>query len=547
MATLVSTNAFTASIWNKPRAFQDRTNLEVTPLAHTGPNLSSCPSVVDPQTSDRHLSIKSKNTPGPSIGVERRLRRYSTAEEELEAQFRQCNSEASPRELQIRALEQATAMLSAHAQESRGRAEELRAMLADRQIDPEVYETLKRERWMEEKRQTVFDQDSKVVLQHLENLVHARSPTAHLPIPPAPSQEQKIHANLVKFLELSPTRTLVRHRKSTTSYLERSPRRRTIDRVSSLRLRAFPISNPSFRRHFRSVSLNGHQERPIRDAPFHTTKASHTPTHAFHTPQSLNVVSEEPFLDSDTTSQSSSSISSCVYTPTELSSPTPLTTFTNETICTAHANPATSSATIPTPESENGTATIYLPESHNLSSINTADIYAPLPDYALDLFSQFERTNEIYFPIRSTSIPPSALAQGPSRSTEKPSHPPERKDNPRPNSMPPPSAFLKVPTPTMNQMSSQDPSPPPRLGHSRSHRHLGLGSALFAIPEALSSRLGVDSGGSAKSRSASFLEMAESDGGARIGEDDQARQAKGHRDLGARIRRRFSAIRLARS
>ncbi|KAG1736553.1 hypothetical protein EDB19DRAFT_1720963 [Suillus lakei] len=80
----------------------------------------------------------------------RRQRRYSIAEQALEHALKSCTSERSPRELQILALEKATAALSTRA----------KVCLADRAVDPESYE----------RRQFTADREVRQLSQHLASL-----------------------------------------------------------------------------------------------------------------------------------------------------------------------------------------------------------------------------------------------------------------------------------------------------------------------------------------------------------------------------------------
>ncbi|KAG1821014.1 uncharacterized protein BJ212DRAFT_1567301 [Suillus subaureus] len=174
----------------------------------------------------------------------RRQRRYSIAEQALEHALKSCTSERSPRELQILALEKATAVLSTRANESRDRAAKLRVCLADREVDPECYAALQSDRWMEERRQFEAGREVRQLSQHLASLkLKGGVPEQgrfdeNLPVTPLDNEARR-RANLVRFFERSPTRTSFHiHHKCRPFFVDCTfSRRITMSDISPLRLR----------------------------------------------------------------------------------------------------------------------------------------------------------------------------------------------------------------------------------------------------------------------------------------------------------------------
>jgi hypothetical protein len=157
--------------------------------------------------------------------------------------LKHCHTGASPQELQIRALKQAMSILSSHAQDSRERVERLRTVLANRKVEPEVYEKFQRERWMEEKRQLAVNEETKVVLRYLEVLNESSHDDTYVPCvpdPPAPAltAEARRDANLLMFLASTRTQAPIRTNRPSSMSFEHTLRRRTMDRVTPMKLRS---------------------------------------------------------------------------------------------------------------------------------------------------------------------------------------------------------------------------------------------------------------------------------------------------------------------
>jgi hypothetical protein len=344
----------------------------------------------------------------------RRLKRYSTVEEQLPTSFKHCcNTEASPQELQIRALKQAMSILSSHAQETRERVERLRTVLADRNAEPEVYVKLQRERWMEEKRQRAVDEETKVVLQHLELLNESSNHDTHVPYvpdPPALTAEARRDANLRKFLASTRTQAPIHTSRRASTSFEHTLRRRTMDRVTPMRLRS-SLTTPAFvesiKGHPYYVSLEGAK---LPWQPRSNGFASTASMFLSHDSAVLSAVAEYPncnvdgTLPSESTSTDSDTLSHVPFFETHLS--TPLTT------------PVIDTFRIPTPltlnseedvQDQGGTATIFHTASYHPSEHIPANLHVSLPDYALELISHFDQsqvtTLKPIFPLSSISQP----------------------------------------------------------------------------------------------------------------------------------------------
>ncbi|KAG6844685.1 hypothetical protein H0H87_004660 [Tephrocybe sp. NHM501043] len=436
-----------------------------------------------------------------TMADQRRMKRYSTAEDELARQFERCQEEVSPHELQIRSLKEATSMLSAHALDARERAEKLRGLLADRGMDPEVYESLKRERWLQEHRQGAANEQRNAVQEQLTLL---RSAPPQVQVNGKLSKEERRRQNLAHFLESSAKLPSVRIRKATSILVERPYKRRTLDRVSPMRLRT-----TSTFQHWRPISLDNWMRRP-----------QHHPSTTPPVPPSLHLVSE-----ADSESPATDTASSYV------------STFTADSYL---STPPTTAATLPpsrpakpesNSENENGTATIYLDTRLSGAQYTPEDIDAPLPDYALDLFSRFDYNIDIKVSNTPPSLPQRSSDVGPQRQVpaQTKATTPSRQS----------ASFLEVPSFTSSRRQNRDRNTS-GLAKQTSQRHLG---GLFSIPEALSSRIGFDS----SEKMARSRGMIPSASPSRSSLASSAVSEEVKVDLPTKIRKRFSILRLGRA
>ncbi|KAG6831525.1 hypothetical protein H0H92_009794 [Tricholoma furcatifolium] len=393
----------------------------------------------------------------------RRIQRYAVAEAELARQFEKCQTERPPLELQIRGLKEATLILGAHAQDARERAEKLRELLADRDVEPETYELLQRERWFQERRQSAVDEETKLLQHQLKILNNPSLLDMDTPRDGTAKEKERRRRNLMKFLDASAERPPICVRRATSVLCERPQKRRTLDRVSPMRLRSTSsLSRASFQP-LRPMSLDGWTRRP-----HHTSKTSSNIQPSL--PPPLHLVSEGDSFEAESTATSGTSYVSSFTTESYLS--TPLTT------ATSLPTPQTPSyKTEPETDDENGTATIYLDTRMSNVEYTPEDVAPPLPDYALDLFSRFDYNIDINItqPLFTDPYPGRFSDVGPRRSLVTKLLPSRHS-----------SSFLEVPSLSPSKRHGHKS---PQLEKSRSQRQLG---GLFCIPEALSSRTGTE-------------------------------------------------------
>ncbi|KAI0648935.1 hypothetical protein C8Q79DRAFT_483076 [Trametes meyenii] len=193
--------------------------------------------------------------------IARRLSRYSRAESALHSAVEVSSTEVSPHELQIRVLEQATAMLSEQARDAQACAERLRACLADKELSLEELKTLQRERWLEEHKSNARQSQS---AQARELLTKLSSPVQEAPLFDSPSAMSRQEANLARFLRRSPTRVVLPLVRNPSMSPVSPYRRETISQVRPMRLRASAMElalRSPLRVHTRSRSLDSGHSR----------------------------------------------------------------------------------------------------------------------------------------------------------------------------------------------------------------------------------------------------------------------------------------------
>ncbi|KAF7977053.1 hypothetical protein HWV62_4830 [Athelia sp. TMB] len=197
----------------------------------------------------------------PTDPASRRQRRYALAEAAL-ARSLAPHSETppAPLELQIRALEQATALLALSAEEARSRVAQLKEVNRENE-EPKVWESLQKERWLVEKRKSIVEGEVEAVNEYLLSLKRfggkSRKVATVAPgsrrvakekvvikqdLPERLTEEQaRKQANLMRFFEVSPTRAPMSHpsrRKRTAFNPSTCERRVTISSSSPMRLRS---------------------------------------------------------------------------------------------------------------------------------------------------------------------------------------------------------------------------------------------------------------------------------------------------------------------
>ncbi|CDO76989.1 hypothetical protein BN946_scf184298.g16 [Trametes cinnabarina] len=233
------------------------------------------PSMLPSEHSQSHSS--SVSTPSSSASSElltaRRLSCYARAESALQSAVQVSSAEVSPQELQIRILEQATAILGEQARDAQACAQKLRACLAEQDLSPEEFRSVQRERWLlEHKSRARTDQtlQTRALMTQLSSLTGAHAESTNmdssLALVASPSAMTRYEANLARFLQYSPTRLTFSGSPPGGSSSPLSPamayRRETISRVRPLQLRStaldLALQAPlNLREHRRSKSLDG--------------------------------------------------------------------------------------------------------------------------------------------------------------------------------------------------------------------------------------------------------------------------------------------------
>ncbi|KAI1797417.1 hypothetical protein LXA43DRAFT_877659 [Ganoderma leucocontextum] len=217
----------------------------------------------------RRLAPSPSSFPSAAILHSRRLSRYSQVERALRSAVETCSSELSPQELQIRALEKATAMLSDQARDAQACAAKLRARLegtGSKPLSPDELRTLQHEYWMEEHRSAAKKDQSEKTRDLLTKL---SSPVVGVPRPlsatPSTRGTTRQEANLAHFLQLSPTHVDLTHSRSPSTSPILLTRRKTISQMRPLRLRSsamdVALRAPIQERPRRSRSLDGTHSR----------------------------------------------------------------------------------------------------------------------------------------------------------------------------------------------------------------------------------------------------------------------------------------------
>ncbi|KAK0476448.1 hypothetical protein IW261DRAFT_1314663, partial [Armillaria novae-zelandiae] len=290
-----------------------------------------------------------------------RQRRYSQAEEALALTAQLTLQETSQTELQIRTLEQAASLLNSRLEDARERSAKLRSLLNDRETDPATFESLKRERWMEERRKALAEEESRAIRAQLASLTKGSEAVCESPVTSSRHQ-----ANLLRYLQSSNTRRPI-HPTHTevTAVEERAARRITLCEASPARLRMSIGS-----RHARSLSMDQkpHPTSPLNFEPKSLKKPVSTVDSL-----SLGGLTED---DSHTWCKIKKSSTAAPVTPRHSPSRSPL-----------------SRRLKPSARETCGTATIHTPVAIKVRP--TADILADLPPvalpvYAVDLLGDFD-------------------------------------------------------------------------------------------------------------------------------------------------------------
>lgn len=340
-----------------------------------------------------------------------RRHRYSDAEQALARTAKRAFSEVSPQELQIRALTQATTNLSDYAEAARGNATRLRAMLADREVDPATYESIKRERWMEEKRHSAADLECKTLHAHLE--ATARGNGRGVGSQGELASDAKQRRNLQRFIETSSSRMRLR---SNHTFLLSPPHQATLSVITPLQIRSLTntelLELTKARTRAMALAKPLPEYVPFVEPPPARLQIRDSVAMTFGIGNPLSAITESTASNVDTQD-------SIFASP--LPTPNSLTTFPLSSMETPFTSPDT-----PYPESRpgdlrtrrvsianalkelecletgEGTAIIYHPNSSRPRS--KAEILADLspvsmPEYAIHLLDDFEDDYGVQLPL----------------------------------------------------------------------------------------------------------------------------------------------------
>lgn len=442
-----------------------------------------------PRTTDAFRAPKTAAVTPAKPAESRRQQRYSRAEQALVSSLKQCSPEPALQELQIRALEQVTALLSAHARDARDRSAKLRESLGAKDTDPQIYIAMQKERWMEEKRQCVVDSEIKAVQDHLVSMNRfgrrsiARGDCGEIISKPMDKDARK-RANLAKFFESSPTRTPISSRRSSVD--QRAPRRVTMNDAPPMRLRTSIASTftPYDKGHLRSISLDAKLGNRASTSSL-TSRSSLK--HPFgSTP--LEIVAEVTGNSETSAVLPRSSIDMGVPTLSE--------SMSDSAISTRSPTPPPSNSMVPSPG--DGVAVIYTPAKLRSKAAILAsmdDVQLQLPSYALDLMEDLDNLT-IRQPMPFQTATPSANADSSSvlatptrrkaaasttvQESPEPSTPSRRRSIRSLGNLSRSRSLLRKPRPR----PSSPPESPTKPSHSQNNRPL---SNLFSISESSSS------------------------------------------------------------
>ncbi|OBZ75206.1 hypothetical protein A0H81_04604 [Grifola frondosa] len=217
----------------------------------------------------------------PSYMKARRSSRYSEAENALKSAVAQSSSERTSQELQIRALEHVTALLSQQASDAQACVVKLRASIAGSELAPDELRQLHRERWLEERRSVACGRQSKMTHDLLARLSTTSDNAPFNHTQPLSSKSRR-EMNLARFFERSPTRTPSPWRSSApATYYHVPDRRKTISSVRTMHLRpsALTLALQRPMQLHRSISLDG------SDVPLRSPLQAHRDLRALASPQ----------------------------------------------------------------------------------------------------------------------------------------------------------------------------------------------------------------------------------------------------------------------
>ncbi|KAF5327627.1 hypothetical protein D9619_004630 [Psilocybe cf. subviscida] len=382
--------------------------------------------------------------------------------------------------LKLAALTRVTSSLAAKASDAKQGVERLRKLLADRAVEPSIYEATQRERWMEERRQVATEELLKTVRDHLSSLVKSPASSLSQPTPTIEHDEEvsSTAANLHIFLT-SP------HRPAPRSSRKRRPYPAPLPEDAFNRIRHHKQLLP--------LRLKVPVHRPFSQPPPKAKQVSAKGTETLP-PGAIISTSAEPAI-TNTTSPTSLSNDTLHLLPS-LAPPLDAIPENRED------TPTPSLERPPSPGNGSGMATIWraVPlrsKEEILAGLASTDD-VDMPDYVQNLLAKLDSTpishvrlNSIRksasFPRRPAS--PAAAVRSSQRNSHANANSNTKRDStasipaaPNPPSVLAHSTNVPSPIPPFTNNSTNASS---HIQSSPSRRRI---SALFSLPEVLSSR-----------------------------------------------------------
>ena len=399
-----------------------------------------------PPAADQHTTTAIETWSSPKEeAATRRATRYTQAEQALTESLHSSQNELATPQLQIDALLKAAYLIQTRIADARESLEKLQALLNDRAMEPQLYQSLQRERWLEERRLLAAEEFSKVLKRALSTVpFSATQPQT----PRCGPSNANPNVNFARFFEHSRRRALIRGPNCRQFWADKADGSTSCSRIHCHNT-LLPLLLPTQRRQFRPTKF---------------------PLPPQHPPPSNREGSR-------CSSYSSSSAKSSF-----LPEPPPITGESSVSIMPTTSIPAVSP---PPPRSTDvdGIATIWRQSSMLSREEILKDLVVSMPDYVGDLLAEFD------------SVVPSAP-----QTLLKTNHAPVATPDSLISS--PPKTQNNFPSSHSETSTSSIGSSTLPNGHkSTKRRH----SVMFSFPDALSSRTSIrsrDDPTPSKSRSA---------------------------------------------
>ncbi|KIM39345.1 hypothetical protein M413DRAFT_197771 [Hebeloma cylindrosporum] len=338
---------------------------------------------------NRSLGENSTARPALSQATSPRAIRYCEAEEALAVALKGSQQSKPTTDLQIDALRQATSVLNTRISDAADQLEKIRGLLANRGVDPGVYQNIQRQRWMEERRKEAAEHLSKVLEQHLTALSTLPRPSrASAPAQTsttASNSKAKANSNLIAFFESSSSCQRISSRNRNRRRVPILPRPRPPEKIDKF---------PRVHNHKQLLPLKLKVSEP-------------KPLFLQSKPTTMTITPPSPPTSTSTMSPATSS----PPTPSIVTSPLAPIKETDDVDQVSHPLP-------PTPldfSDDTGTATIWHSSPRSAADIlSDFSVSVELPEYVGDLLSAFEANTSTSPGLRILSeLPNSDARRGP--------------------------------------------------------------------------------------------------------------------------------------